>query len=210
MKYSSLDLAIMEAVFNKLGGREGVCAFLRDEQRLAPVAFARNKHNHIVITLEGLGLTGSEEVDRLIGAGVYLDRWAQSCLLSKTKDSYDKNHRLAFGMQYKIVLMPTCELDDTDRTTSTLCERGFRKYGYVKPIGGLVPHICLSVSDKQMEDIGALFIVVPHDPIIDSDGDPRVLSARRGGGGPWLDVGRDHPAYRWRDYGAFAFLVPAS
>ena len=36
MKYASLDLGTVEAVFNKLGGLEGAAQFLRDELTLVP------------------------------------------------------------------------------------------------------------------------------------------------------------------------------
>jgi len=211
MKYASLDLGTVEAVFNKLGGLEGARAFLRGEQKLAPVSFERNEHGHIVLTFEGLDLTGEQEVDRLTAAGFRVSDWAKSCLLSKKKDGYDKNHRLVAGTRYKIALMPTREIErDADRTTDALCTRGIEKYGYEKPLAGIAPRIRETVSDKQMEEMGFWYIAAPHDPIKDSDGDPDVLYANRGDDGPWLYAGWDPPDSRWIVDGAFAFLVPAS
>lgn len=211
MKYASLDLGTVEAVFNKLGGLEGAHAFLRGEQKLAPVSFERNEYGHVVLTFDGLALTGEQEVERLIAAGFRVSDWAKSCLLSTKQDGYDKNHRLAPGERYKIALIPTRETKrDADRTTEALRNRGIEKYGYAMPLAGIVPRIRESVSDKQMEDMGFWYIVAPHEPIKDSDGSPCVLSASRGDGGRWLDALWDPPVGHWYDDGAFAFLVPAS
>jgi len=211
MKYSSLDLGTVEAVFNKLGGLEGARAFLRGEQKLAPSQFERNEHGHIVFTFDSFDfLTGEQEVERLIAAGFRVSDWAKSCLTSKMSDGYDKNHRLIAG-QYQIALMPTREIErDSDRTTDALRKRGIEKYGYEEPLAGIMPRIRESVSDKQMEEMGFSYIAGPHDPIKDSGGDPRVLGADRDGGGRWLYANWDRPGCRWDDGGAFAFFVPAS
>jgi len=211
MKYASLDLGTIEAIINKLGGLEGARAFLRGEQKLAPVSFKRNKHGHIVLTFDALDLTGEQEIERLIAAEFRVSDWAKSCLLSKKKDGYDQNHRLIVGEQYKIALMPTREIGrDSDRTTDALRKRGIEMYGYEKPLAGIVPRIREFVSDKQMEEMGFWYIAAPHDTIKDSYGDPSVLGAHRGDGGPWLSADFGHPDNRWFDLGAFAFVVPAS
>jgi hypothetical protein len=210
MKYASLDLGTVEAVFNKLGGLEGARAFLRGEQKLAPVSFERNEHGHIVLTFDGLDLTGEQEVERLIAAGFRVSDWAKSCLTSKMSDGYDKNHRLIAG-QYQIALMPTREIErDSDRTTDALRKRGIEKYGYEEPLAGIMPRIRESVSDKQMEEMGFSYIAAPHDPIKDSDGDPFVLLAYRIDDGRWLYASWVPPGLRWLVNGAFAFFVPAS
>lgn len=211
MKYAPLDLGTVEAVFNKLGGLEGARAFLRGEQKLAPVSFERNEYGHIVLSLDGLDLTGQQEVERLIAAGFRVSDRAKSCLTSTKKDGYDKNHRLVAGERYKIALMPTREIvRDSDRTIDALRTRGIEKYGYGKPLAGIVPRIGESVSDKLMEEMGFWFIAASHDTIKDSDGNPDVLCAHRDGDGRWVDASWVHPDDRWNDSGAFAFLVPAS
>lgn len=176
-----------------------------------PSQFERNEHGHIVLTLDGLDLTGAEEIERLTQSRFRVSDWAKSCLLSTKKDGYDKNHRLATGQQYKIALMPTREIErDSDRTTDALRKRGIEKYGYAKPLAGIVPRIRELVSDKQMEDMGFWYIAAPHDPINDSGGYPRVIRAYRRDDGPWLRAPWYPPGDQWSGPGAFAFLVPAS
>lgn len=197
----------VEAIFNKLGGVDGARAFLRGELKLAPVSFHRNEHGHIVLTLDGLGLTGEQEVKRLEAAGFRVSDWAKLCLTST--NGYNNNHRLVAGQEYKIALVPTREIErDSDRTTGALRKRGLERYGYEKPRAGIVPRIRELVSDKQMEEMGFWYIAAPHDAIKDSVGDPYVLNASRYDDGRWLRAFWDHPAFRWNDFGAFAFLVP--
>jgi len=176
-----------------------------------PFSFERNEHGHIVVTVNGLDLTGAQEIQRFEKAGDRFSKWAKSCLLSTKPDSYDANHRLVAGQVYRFALMPTAEIEvPADRTTENLRTRGVELYGYHKPLGGAIPRVRERVSYTQMEEMGFSYIAAPHDPIEDSDGDPSVLRARRGGDGRWVgaDVGR--PGHHWDDYGAFAFLVPAS
>ena len=201
----------VEAAFNKLGGIEGARAFLRNDQKFTPVSFERNEHGHVLLSITGLDLVGEQEVERLEAARFRVGNFAKSCMLSKKKDGYDKNHRLVDGQKYTIALMPTREIErDSDRTTNALRTRGIEKYGYEQPLAGIAPRVREVVSDKQMEEMRFWYIAAPHDPIKDSGGSPGVLGASRGGGGQWLGADWDHPGDRWGDDGAFAFLVPAS
>lgn len=173
-----------------------------------PSQFERNEHGHIVLTVTDLGLTGAKEIERLEAAGFYVSGLAKSCLLS---NSYNKNHRLVTKQRYKVVLMPTREIERvSDRTADALRKRGVEKYEYEKPLAGIVPRIRESISDKQMEEMGFWYIAAPHDPIKDSDGVPVVLAAGRDGIGSWFHVSGDYFDDYWYYYGAFAFLVPAS
>ncbi|HEY4501734.1 MAG TPA: hypothetical protein VJJ20_01545 [Candidatus Paceibacterota bacterium] len=202
---------------NLLAGTDGESVlaefkkFVKRQPCWGPTAFERNEHGHIIVTVTGLDLTGAEEIERLEAAGYVLSDYFKSCLLSKKKDSYDKNHRLVAGQSYRLALMPGKEIKrDADRTTDALRKRGMQMYAYGKPLGGMVPRIRESVSDKQMEEMGFWYITGLHDPIKDSGGDPRVLNSSRSGDGRWLGAVWVHPGNQWVDVGAFAFPVPAS
>jgi len=180
-------------------------------QRQNPFEFTRNEHGHILLTFDGIDLTGEVEIKRLTEAGFRVSDWAKSCLLSKKEDGYDKNHRLILGQQYEIALMPTMEIEsETDRTTENLRKRGTEKYGYIKPLAGVAPSIRKSTTNEMMKKMGFWHIAVPHDPIKDPDGTPLVLTADRNDDGRWLYVSWDGPDVQWSDDSAFAFLVPAS
>lgn len=179
-------------------------------QRKNPFEFERNEHGHIVFIVTGLALTGVEEIERLESIGYRVSDYAKQCFMSTKSDSYNKKHRLVAGQSYKIALMPGREIEkDSDRTTTNLRKLGMEKYGYGEPLGGHLPRIRETVSDKQMEEMEFQYISTLHEPIKDSDGGPIVLSADRDDGGRWVSACWDDPGARWRDGGAFAFPVPA-
>lgn len=166
--------------------------------------FDRNEHGHIVFTITGLNLTGAQESERLEAAGVYVSELAGPCLTSTNVDSYDKCHRLVDGKQYKIVLMPTREVEvESNRTIEALRKHGIEKYGYTKPLAGIVPRIRELLSDAQIQRMGFCDIIAPHDPIIGR----AVLRASCGDDKPWLCVGWDMSDSRWHDVAACAFFV---
>lgn len=169
-----------------------------------------NQHGHLIITVTGLDLTGAQEIERLRAAGYRIGEYAESCLLSSASDSYDTNHRLVAGRDYAIALMPTKEIEDwRERTTANLRRRGIERYGYTKPLAGIVPRIRETITDEMMEQMSFWFIGAPHDPIKDFGGDPGVLYADRDGDGRWLDARWDHPGSLWRGGGAVAFFASA-
>ncbi|MCX6819693.1 MAG: hypothetical protein NT019_00155 [Candidatus Adlerbacteria bacterium] len=197
---------------NDKKARDNLAAFLQAGcPTLPPPVFERNEHGHIVLTIKGLDLTGGQEVERLLGAKYRVGDYAKSCLTSTKPDSYDAKHRLVAGQKYKIALVPHKEIKrDADRTTEALQKLGTEKYGYGKPLAGVIPRIRESVSDKQMEKMGFWYIVALYDTIQDSGGNPRVLISDRGVDGSWVDSSWVKPGCKWGGNGASAFLVPAS
>jgi len=200
----------LKLVVDDKGARENLAAFFQAGcPKLPPPVFERNEYGHIIITVTGLDLTGAQEIERLEAAGFRVSDYAKSCLTSTKADGYDKNHRLEAGKQYKIALVLGKEIKrDADRTTEALQKLG-EKYGYQKPMAGIVPRIRESVTDKQMEEMGFWYIAGLHDTIEDSGGNPYVLVANRNDGGRWLSACWDGPQFQWYDDGCFAFLVPA-
>jgi hypothetical protein len=177
---------------------------------IQPATFERNEHGHIVFTVTGLDLSGAEEIERLETADFRIGDYARQMLLSTKSDSYDANHRLVAGQKYKVVLLPGKHIArDSERTTSNLRAAG-AKFGYSKPLAGVTPRIREAVSDKQMEEMGFVYIAALHEPVAGADGRPDVLDADRDDDGRWLDGSWDDPDGGWDDSGAFAFLLPAS
>lgn len=174
------------------------------------VSLTQNQYGHFVVTITGLDLTGAQEIERLEALGYCVSGYAKSVLQSAGKDGYDQKHRLVAGQSYQIAIVPGKAIArDCDRTTGNLRKEGL-KFGYEKPLAGIMPRIRELVSDKQLEEMGFWYIVGLHDGILDSSGRPDVLTADRDGGGRWLRASWDKPDDQWHDSGAFAFLVPAS
>ncbi len=178
-------------------------------QHKNPFTFERNEHGHIVLNVTGLYLDGAQEIERLDAASYRISGDAKSCLLSVMEDGYDAMHRL-MNRQYKVVLMPIKDIEnENDHTTDNLYKRGTEKYGYIKPVGGVMPRVREQISDGQMEDIGIYYIVAFHEPIKNSNGDPYVLCIDRNDGGRWLDASVNQSGGgHWDDGGCVAFLAP--
>ncbi len=173
-----------------------------------PTQFERNEHDHILLSITGLNLTGQQDIDRLTSKGFRFGGYARSCLLSRKKDGYDKLHRLEDGLKYQLVIVPGKEVEQ-NRTTAEL-RKYAASFGYQKPLAGIVPRLREAVSDEMMEKMGFWYIAALHDPITDSGGNPLVLSAGRYGDGRRVGAFFGNPDFEWGDDGAFAFLVPAS
>jgi len=62
-------------------------------------------------------------------------------------------------------------------------------------------------TDEDLEAMGLVWLVTMHEPIKDSDGDPSLLHAGRGGGGRWLFACWGDPGHGWGCGGGFAFAV---
>ena len=173
-------------------------------------SLVKNEHGHYTFDITGLDLSGADEVARLQGGNYKVSDYAKSCFTSTKKDGYDAKHRLVAEQKYRVVLVFGNEIKrDAERTT-----KGFQdfaaKFGYAKPLAGIVPRIREVISDDLMKEFDIWYVAALHDPIADSDGYPSVLLAYRGGGGRWVSAYWVGPGRRWDDSGAFAFLVPAS
>ncbi|OGI14524.1 MAG: hypothetical protein A3E38_00300 [Candidatus Moranbacteria bacterium RIFCSPHIGHO2_12_FULL_54_9] len=206
--YKGFTVGQIEAVLNTVTAAGGIDALLRGdlEVRPKPFPFAKNEHGHWILTLTGFDLTGAEEIDRLKAHGFRVGDYATQCLMSTMPDSYDANHRLSGAKTYNVVIVPGKEVKE-NRTTANL--RAYaEKFGYQKPLAGIMPRVREAVSDKQLEEMGIVYTAGLHDPIKDSDGGPDVLNSHRYGDGRWLSAYWDIPGYQWNDNGAFVFVVP--
>jgi hypothetical protein len=173
--------------------------------------FERNEHGHIVIKVTGIYLTGWEEIDRLIGAGLCISDEAKSYLTSMKgkKQGYDKCHQL-YGDEYQLVILPGMKVEK-DCTGEEL--RNYAAgFGYQKPLAGIIPRLLEAISKEMMEEMGFGYIAALHDPIIGPDGHAHVLIIRNCYDGLMLDAqpGSLDGSSRYADKNGFAFLVPVS
>jgi hypothetical protein len=172
------------------------------------IVFEKNQYGHIVFEITGLALSGAEEIERLKDAGYRVGDSAKSCLMSSKPDGYDANHRLIAGQKYRIVLVLGKELA-RNRTTKNL-QAHATKFGYEKPVAGIIPRIREAILADLMKEIGIWYIAGLHTPITDADGNPDVLGTSRYGVGQWVGAFWGGPVRGWNDEGAFAFLLPAN
>lgn len=173
--------------------------------------FEKPAVERVSFTVTGLGLTANEWKKRLESGGHKLSDFAKDIL---AKPDYDQHHRLEAGKEYKMVLVYGKEIrKDQQRTTANLKALACRELGE-QAVQGLKGELALLIREKftnaELEVMGLWYIAVLHDPIIDSDGYPGVLSvSRRGGCESWVGADCGHSVGSWDDCGAFAFFASA-
>lgn len=194
-------LGRIQAVWNKLGGEEGVDRFLRGE--LAVSKPNRTWHEHggvIYFSVTSDGTSGAQWIERLKAKGFRLSTYAESVLRSKEFHPTD-------GVTTEVAVLKGLLFQDNDRITKNI-RAVASTWKLEEPNAEVACLIREMFSDEELEAMGLWWIVAMHDPIKDSDGDPSLLSASRSVDGRWLDAIYGSPGGRWSRGSGFAFAVP--
>ncbi|MEI6396980.1 MAG: hypothetical protein WCO48_02835 [Candidatus Taylorbacteria bacterium] len=205
-KYAKLDLGTIEAVFNKLGGIDGAERFIRGEVVISePAKRWREQDGAIYFTLPVTeGLTGPQWIERLEKKNLRVGDWAKD-VLGKTA------FKPTTGVVREIAVLKGMLFEDNNRTTKGIRAAGDKrklKHGKASEMNAEIAcQIREMFTDKEIEDMGLIWIVVMHDLIKDSDGDLNLLDADRDDDGRWLDAYYDGPDDRFRRESGFAFVV---
>ncbi|PKM91528.1 hypothetical protein CVU82_02955 [Candidatus Falkowbacteria bacterium HGW-Falkowbacteria-1] len=200
MKYGELNLGQIEAIVNKLGGMESALRFLRGETLVSePEKKWREENGIIYFSLTSDGATGEQWIIRLESKDFRVSDYAKSILCSKS-------FKPTNGVTYEIAVLKGEIFSDNDRITKNIRKEAKNR----KLSTPNAEAACLfreKFSDKELEAMGLYWIVVMHEPIKDSDGDPLLLSAGRDGSGSWLDADCGGSGSRWVRGGGFAFVL---
>ncbi|HAQ02247.1 TPA: hypothetical protein DCZ46_01345 [Candidatus Campbellbacteria bacterium] len=152
----------------------------------------------IRFSVTGLGLTGPEMEKHLVSKGHENSDYAKQILNSQDYVPCEK------GKVYNLVVLPGKLFSDGERTTENIRTDGDRRnmiHGKDLPteIGALIR---LNFTNKEIEQMGLLWLVVMHEPVKDSDSGPLLFCAGRGGDGSWLNASWDGPSSLWsREFG---------
>ena len=165
------------------------------------------KDGRIYFEVTTLGLTAEEWITRLKANGHKISNWAKDVL---SKPDYDLNHRYEADKTLKIVLIKGKEIEkDSERLTKNLKAIAVKDFG-TNSVSELKGELGLLIrekfSNKELEEMVLYYIVVLHEPIVDSVGRPRVLRSIRRGGESWVDASCGLESGYWGEGGAFAFL----
>ena len=200
MKYPNIQLGTVEAVWNKLGGEEGVARFLRGEIRIAePTKSWREQDGVIYFSVTSDGTTGEEWITRLEGKKYNVWDYAKSILRNP-------DFKPTKGVTTEVAVLKGILFSDDNRLTRNIRAEA-EKRKFEKPNAEIACLIREKFTDKELEEMGLWWIVAMSDTINDSDGDPSLLSDGRDYDGRYLYAYCVRPGYRWdRDYG-FAFAV---
>ena len=145
------------------------------------------------------GTTGEEWIPRLEGKSFRVGDYAKSVL--RSKDFKPTN-----GIIYEIAVLKGELFNDSDRITKTIRKEAKNRKLFA-PNAEVACLIREKFSDKELEVMGLYWIVVMHEPIKDSDGDPFLLYANRYGHGSWLSTSFGIPDDKWDRGSGFAFVV---
>jgi len=203
-KYASLSLGTIEAVFNKLGGLEAADKFLRDELTVSePARRFRIEGGVIYFTLPATdGTTGPQWIDRLEKKGFRLSKWSKDVLNSPA-------FKPTTGIVREIAVLKGMLFEDNDRTTKNVRAKadtlGFKHGKDISP--EIACQIREMFTDKEIEEMGLIWITTMHEPIKDSGGALSLLDADRRDDGLWLNAYYVYPDFRWDREGGFAVVV---
>ena len=198
-KYPS-TLGRIEAVWNKLGGEEGVDRLLRGEIPVSePTRSWREKDGVIYFSVTSYGTTGEEWARRLEGMGFYFVASIESILRSP-------DFKSTSGMTTEVAVLKGVLFGDNDRTTRVICAEAARRK-LITPNAEIACLIRLKFTDAEIEAMGFRWIVAMHKPIRDFAYDPSLLGVGPHADGLWLLEYDHRPDDRWPSAYGFAFAV---
>jgi hypothetical protein len=201
-KFASSDLTAgqLNAIVKKLGGHDMALRFLRDELSVSePTRSWREEDGVIYFSVTSDGTTGEDWITRLESKGFRVGDYAKQVL--RSPDFKPTN-----GVTTEVAVLKGMLFEDHSRITSKIrAEGALRKL--VVPNAELACLIREKFTDKEIEAMGLWWIVVMHEPINDSGGDPSLLYADRCDVGRWLNAYYDRPDGRWDRGCGFAFAV---
>jgi hypothetical protein len=199
VKYPNITIGRVEAVWNKLGGEEGVEKFLRGDTAVTiPARRWREQDGVIYLSVTSNGMTGPEWITHLEKLNFRLSKWSKDVLNSP-------DFKPTNGVTYEIAILKGMLFEDKNRVTKKIrAEAESRKL--TTPNAEVACLIRENFSDDEIEAMGLIWIVAMHEPIKDSGGGLRLLGADRFGDGRWLGTACDGPDDGWRREDGFAFV----
>ena len=200
--FASQDLTAgqLNAIVKILGGKEGALKLLRGELAVSkPTRSWREQDGVIYFSVTSNGRTGPQCIARSEKKGFRVNDYAKQVFRS---DAFHPTK----GKTTEIAVLKGLLFSDSDRITEKIREEAGKRQ-LIKPNAEVACLIREKFSDQELEAMGLWGIVVMHEPIKDSDGDPDLLSAYRSDSGRSLNAYCDRPDLRWPRGHGFAFAV---
>ncbi len=152
----------------------------------------------VYLSVTSDGTTGPQWIEVLENKGFRLGSNAKNVLRSP-------DFQPTKGVTYKIAILKGQLFENDDRITKRIrAEASRRKFTKLNAEAACL--IRANFSDDDIKAMGLVWVTVMHEPI-ESDGNPYLLSADRGGGGRWLSAYCGDPGGRWGRESGFAFAV---
>lgn len=198
--YTAGQLNAIVKLLKKQAGEDGPERFLQGELTISePVRRWREQDGIIYFSVTSDGTTGSEWIKRLEEKCFRVGNYAKSVLRSP-------DFKPTSGVTTEVAVLKGMLFEDDDLITKKIRAEA-EKRKFQKPNAEVACLIRENFSDEEIKAMELWWIIVMHEPIMDSGGDPRLLGAGRDGGGRWLRACYDGPDRRWGRGGGFAFAV---
>ncbi|HPY08827.1 MAG: hypothetical protein ACOX0H_02545 [Patescibacteria group bacterium] len=209
-EFASADLTAgqLNAIVEKLGGREGALRFLRDETLVTePKRKWREQDGSIYFSVTSDRTTGKEWIVRLMNNGFKLSDYATSILCSK-------EFKPSLGTTTEIVVLKDMFCDNNIGLFSDWGIKNIRfkvaNSKFVAPNAEVTCLIREAFSDAEMKLMGLGWIFTMHEPILDSDNKPLLLGISCRNGGSLLASNFDISTNKVDRIGLAFALPPAS
>jgi len=190
----------IQAVWNILGGEDGVDRLLRGEVTVSePERNWREENGEIYLTVTSDGTTGPEWIERLKEMNFRISNYAKSVLCSADFNPTD-------GITTEVMILKGELFEDNDRITKKIRAEAERR-NIATPNAEIACLIREKFSDEEIEKMGLWRIVAMHKAIKTSGGRSGLLGVSRGGDGRWLSAYYAYPGGRWDLETGFAFVV---
>src|SRR3989344_4768565 len=158
MKYPNITLGRIEAVWNKLGGEEGVERFLRGELTISvPTRNWREQDGIIYFSVPSDGTTGPDWITRLESKGFRVGDFAKSLLNSS-------DFKPTNGVTIEIAILKGMLFEDHSRITKNIRAEANRR-NLITPNAEVACLIREMFTDEEIEAVGHWGIVTMHEPI---------------------------------------------
>ncbi len=159
------------------------------------------------------GRTPSQLVAAIEAQGKKVWPYARGIVLGEGKDPFPE---VPAGENWRLGVLFASELGKYPTSTQVWAEMGKRGLGKPHPAAALYLREKYSQEDllaavNALRPAGApevSLVIVMHEPIRDSDGNPRLLGLDRDGGEGDVDAYDGDPGREWRADGAFVVLLP--
>ena len=197
MKYNDWTLGQVEAVFNKLGGDDGVRRFLSGELVVKPVDI--NLSTWKTIKLGTSGLKTADDFRKAIkDCGMKIGDWAND-IIGKPKFTVTTGET-----EVDLVKVTVAELGFKDGARRDQIYERAKELGLELCSPEVGPQLRLQYNDQPMNG----WVLIGMEPIRNSVGDLFVFRVARDGDGLWLRSYYGLPGNVWRADHRWVFVRP--
>jgi len=185
MKYNNWTLGQIEAVFNKLGGDDGVRRFLAGELVIKPIQFEFKVFKTIKL---GTGLKTAGDFRKAIKDNkMRIGDWANDILGKPAFTVATEETEL------DLVVVSVAELGFKDGATREQIYARAKELGLDLCPAEVGPQLRLQYKDQPNGEL----LVIAMEPITDSDGDLDLFDVRRDDSDLWLSGYDASPGHVW-------------